>query len=191
MQLTSTSMNNLENYNQNNLDWNFFLAKMETLEAQKRDKIPAETLMAWFNTLRSNNWDNEKLSKQIDLMLKNVTFGSVKIEDFFTSIEKISIEESNLRTSRHISSMIAKGEKLLADAEINFIMPEKVVSKQQIYLAIEKRIKVYMLEEIEEDAKQIILETIDLVADKLGYKKVEYSRDILTHIQKLRAKLSF
>lgn len=186
MILTSTS--NLENLLPV-LDWNSFLSKMETLEAQKRDKIPAETLMAWFNTLKANSWDNARLEKQISVMLKSVTFGSIKIDDFFSNVDKITIEESNLRTMRQINSMIAKGEKLLANAEINFVMPEMLIDKQQIYLAIEKRIRVYMLEEINEDAKQIISETIDLVSEKLGYKKVQYEQ--LSRSQEFKSRLKW
>lgn len=190
--MTLTSTNNLENLIPE-LDWNFFLKKMETLEAQKRDKIPAETLMAWFTTLKANSWTNERLEKQILVMLKNVTFGSVKIEDFFNNEEKFTREEMELKIFQRINNMIQNANRLLngkfPEIELELIPIELDINA--VRLAVSKRLQVYYNQEIDFAAIEIINETILSVAEKMGFKKVEFNSDVLTSKQKLKAKLRF
>jgi len=177
--LTNTS--NLENSTPV-LDWNFFLNKMEILEAQKRDKIPAETLMAWFNTLKANSWNNERLEKQISVMLKNVTFGSIKIEDFFNSEEKFTREEMELKITQRINGLIQEGKRILQAESVE-------INKIAVSVAVAKRLKVYYNEEVDSNATEIINETVLEVAEKLGFKKVEYNNQVLSRSENLRAKL--
>ena len=181
MQSILTNMINLEKLTPA-LDWNFFLNKMEILEAQKRDKIPAETLMAWFNTLKANSWNNERLEKQISVMLKNVTFGSIKIEDFFNSEEKFTREEMELKISQRINGLIQEGKRILQTESVE-------INKIAVSVAVAKRLQVYYNEEVDSNATEIINETVLEVAEKLGFKKVEYNNQVLSRSENLRAKL--
>ena len=176
-----TNMINLEKLTPA-LDWNFFLNKMEILEAQKRDKIPAETLMAWFNTLKANSWNNERLEKQISVMLKNVTFGLIKIEDFFNSEEKFTREEMELKISQRINGLIQEGKRILQTESVE-------INKIAVSVAVAKRLQVYYNEEVDSNATEIINETVLEVAEKLGFKKVEYNNQVLSRSENLRAKL--
>jgi hypothetical protein len=180
----------LESYNPL-IEWAFFLDKMQVLEAQKRDKIPTETLMAWFNTLKSNSWTNEKLSKQVDVMLKSVTYGAVKIDDFFTVNEKFTAEETEIKIRQRIDGLIREGSRLLQGKEIEVDLLPISINVEAVNLAIAKRLKVYYNEETDFETKEIIDQTIIEVAERMGYKKIEHSKHHLTNSQKLKARLSF
>ena len=115
-------------------------------------------------------------------MLKNVTFGSIKIEDFFNSEEKFTREEMELKISQRINGLIQEGKRILQTESVE-------INKIAVSVAVAKRLQVYYNEEVDSNATEIINETVLEVAEKLGFKKVEYNNQVLSRSENLRAKL--
>lgn len=162
--MTSKNTNALANLTPT-FDYKYFLGKIALLEAQKRDKIPDETILAWFQTFKSNNWTKEKFDKQFDKVLKSPSYGAVKIDEFLNEEIKYSPEDFGRQIERWKNDMIRKGEKLLGDKETKTKAEYLNLNDDYIKLAVSKRIQLEYYNERQDAMDEIINKAIQLARE--------------------------
>ena len=176
---------------QSKLDWQFYLGQMQKVEALKRDKIPAETLMAWFNTFKARGYSNQDLEKAVGKVLTAKTYGSVKIDDFFIGEQLLTEQEAELKTKRQIDYLVRDCERMLEGQSLEVLLPEVALDKKLLALAVQKRLNVYYGAEIDELAARVIEESVELAAESLGLKKIQFENDTLAAGQRIKKKFNW
>jgi len=166
--LTLTNTNALQKTNQNLIDWNHFLKRMGELEAQKRDKISEETMHVWYRTFRMQNWTNEKFDKQFEIVLKNPSYGGVKIDEFFNEEVKYTEYEVNLKVKLAVDNLVKKGNYLLGNQIIEVTLPKIEVDLEAIRVAAAKRVELYYRNETERVTLDVIDEVLEEVKKRLN-----------------------
>ena len=185
-------MSSLVSYSQQTeLEWQYYLSQMQKVEALKRDKIPAETLMAWFNTFKARGFKNDDLAAAVKKVMTAKTYGAVKIEDFFIGEQLLTEQEAELKTKRQIDFLVRDCERMLEGQSLEVLLPEVALDKKLLALAVQKRLNVYYGQEINEKASEVINEAVEIAAEKLGLKKIKYEPDTLSAGKRLKVKLGF
>jgi uncharacterized protein (DUF433 family) len=171
-----------ELYNQSDLEFTFVSAEIIKLQAIRRDKVPTETLISWYQEFLRMGWTKKDFLKAVEGVKRSKIYGAIDFTNFLEAEKFYTEKEVEIIIQKHLESEIKKGEKYLEDSkcrikvegEIN-LTEEKLKAIKQYIL---KTIKTYY--EADEDFK--IAETIEKVVEELkktGKLKQKFYREIL------------
>lgn len=146
------------------LTWEYFLAKMAELEAQKRDNIPETTQEVWFRTFKNRNWNKAKFDIQFQKVLSKSSFGAVKIDDFFVEDQTYTMSEVERMIELRINSLVRQGEKLLTDKETN-IQDYLNLNDDYIKLAVAKKLKFQQYNDQQEAYEKVINNAVEIAKE--------------------------
>lgn len=146
------------------LSWEYFLAKMAELEAQKRDNIPETTQEVWFRTFKNRNWDKTKFDIQFEKVLNKPSYGAVKIDEFFSEDHTYTLTEVERMIQIRIESLIRQGEKLLTDKEMN-LQGYLNLKNDYLKLVVSKKIKFQQYNDQQEAYEEIISNAVEIAKE--------------------------
>jgi len=173
--MTQNNTNAYLTVHQSKLEWKYFLEMMMFLQTVKRENFPDEVLRWWFRIFTDKGWSKNKFDEQFQKVVQNKTFGSVKIDDFFSDEILYTSEQVGNLVENRINIEIQKAKKLLEGREIEIDLPVEVDEKIIKY-EIAKRIITYYRDEKETLIDEIIDELFPMVLERLELKRKDNGR---------------
>lgn len=165
-----TSPQSLEQISTNELTQAYFKTKIGELIVMKRDNIPPPTVTMWYKHFKERlGWTKEKFDEQFEKVIKNTTFGVVKIDDFLREEKTYTEKEMNDFVTKKINSMITEAEKLMRRHGIEIELEFEVrVQTTAVKVMVANKI-LRLLERAERDTNlSLIDECFDCACERLG-----------------------
>lgn len=161
-------------YFQTDLEFRYVWQNILQIQALRRDKIPDETIWAWFREFLRLGWKQADFDRALQNVKSAKIYGAIDFRNFLEAEPLYTAAEVELKVRERVNQTIRRGEHILKNAKLEINIKGSLETTENdleaIRAAIMSRVRVYYSEASERQAADLITEFFAYVKEQGGFK---------------------
>lgn len=100
-------------YYRGDLEFSFYLAEIARLQALRRDNIPRETLVVWYQEILKLGWNKEAFLERVEAVKRVKIYKAIDFTHFLEAEKLYTEMELNKIVQDRIDAIVRKGIKII------------------------------------------------------------------------------